>query len=711
MSLNNMFNIGVSGLMTAQQRLRVTSDNISNVNTEGYIRKVATQETVVLGNQGSGVAISDIRLAADRFLQSQALSANANAEAANISASLLDQLQASFGDITNENALFSQANAVMASFLTAAETPNSSASRQEVLGRVRNVLNEGARLSGHIQSMRQEAEKKIGADVNIINTHLKDIADLNVAITAASINGTDATGALNQQSAIIDQLSKLMDVTTAQSESGAIHVRTGSGALLVGPNGASKIDYQSQGKVDVDTAFGAMTITTADGASRDLRENLKGGELKGLLDFRDTDSVNLHAQLNTYLNTYADTLNAAHNENSAVPAPASLNGKTLALTQTEAMSGFTGQTHLVLLDSAGNVNHDLLIDFDTQTLSLDGGASLGFAAGSFASDVTSALGGAATVSFTNGAMSVTASKAGGNDGVAIVQPDTNASAKLGQGFSHFFGLNDLIRAQVPTSTATGLSPASNHGFTAGDEITFRLKTANGGALSDIKIAIPAATTMTDLVNTLNDTTNGVGKYGTFSLNPATGTLSFKGFQNPANTLSVVSDKTARLSTTGPSFSQFFGIGGAEQRVVSGLNVNPTINNDSQQLALAKVNLSVSGTNRSLVAGDGAGAIALASIKDRALKFEAAGLQGATTATLDSYGSNLAGQIGSMAKTAERNFDTASMLQVEAQSRRASVEGVNLDEELVNLTNYQQAYAASGRVIQAAKELFDVLLNL
>ena len=37
--------------------------------------------------------------------------------------------------------------------------------------------------------------------------------------------------------------------------------------------------------------------------------------------------------------------------------------------------------------------------------------------------------------------------------------------------------------------------------------------------------------------------------------------------------------------------------------------------------------------------------------------------------------------------------------------------VNLDEELVNLTTYQQAFNASARLIQATKELFDVLTNM
>ena len=48
---------------------------------------------------------------------------------------------------------------------------------------------------------------------------------------------------------------------------------------------------------------------------------------------------------------------------------------------------------------------------------------------------------------------------------------------------------------------------------------------------------------------------------------------------------------------------------------------------------------------------------------------------------------------------------------EATARRQAVEGVNLDEELVNMTTYQQAFSASARMIQAAKDLYDVLLAL
>jgi len=35
----------------------------------------------------------------------------------------------------------------------------------------------------------------------------------------------------------------------------------------------------------------------------------------------------------------------------------------------------------------------------------------------------------------------------------------------------------------------------------------------------------------------------------------------------------------------------------------------------------------------------------------------------------------------------------------------------MDEELVKLTTYQQAFNASSRLIQAAKDMYDVLLQM
>ena len=47
----------------------------------------------------------------------------------------------------------------------------------------------------------------------------------------------------------------------------------------------------------------------------------------------------------------------------------------------------------------------------------------------------------------------------------------------------------------------------------------------------------------------------------------------------------------------------------------------------------------------------------------------------------------------------------------AKAALAAQSGVNLDEEAVNLVRYQQAFQASGKVIQVAQTLFETLLNI
>ena len=48
---------------------------------------------------------------------------------------------------------------------------------------------------------------------------------------------------------------------------------------------------------------------------------------------------------------------------------------------------------------------------------------------------------------------------------------------------------------------------------------------------------------------------------------------------------------------------------------------------------------------------------------------------------------------------------------ELKFRNDSISGVNIDEELRNLVIYENAYAATARIIQVANDLFEELLNI
>ena len=72
---------------------------------------------------------------------------------------------------------------------------------------------------------------------------------------------------------------------------------------------------------------------------------------------------------------------------------------------------------------------------------------------------------------------------------------------------------------------------------------------------------------------------------------------------------------------------------------------------------------------------------------------------------------MAEDIGLRAARAESDRASALALSEQAEAKRSNVSGVNMDEELANMTIYQQSYNASARLIQASKEMTDTLLNM
>lgn len=60
MSLDIALNNALTGLRTVQSALQITSNNVTNANTDGYSRKSAQQVSLVLAGQGAGVSITDV---------------------------------------------------------------------------------------------------------------------------------------------------------------------------------------------------------------------------------------------------------------------------------------------------------------------------------------------------------------------------------------------------------------------------------------------------------------------------------------------------------------------------------------------------------------------------------------------------------------------------------------------------------------------------
>ena len=703
MSLNSIMNIATSGLKTAQTQLRVTADNIANVDTPGYIRKVADQSAAVTNGYGSGVDVTRVRLATDRFLQAASLSAGSDAARQTVRYELYDQIQNQFGDPSSDSNFFAQVDKLFASYATLAESPTSSAGRQDTIYKTQAIFNQASGIAAQIQSARQEADGRLLSAVEAVNPLLEQIAKLNKTIASGTVTNEDVTGAQNAQLGLINELSKYMDVKVEARSNGGVTLRTNAGTTLVG-EGAATLSYQSAGTVDATTAFSDIMITEPSGTRWPLLDGVSSGQIRGLVEIRDVDAPAAATRLGELTAKLADELNRAHNANSSVPAPTTLTGRNTGQSLENALTGFTGTTTITAVDAAGVVQASARIVFSGGTMTINGAAA---DPTTFLSVLNAQMGGAATASFSDGKLQLDG--AGGN-GVAIADDATSPSAKGGRGFSHWFGLNDLVSTTTPSFYETGLTLASEHGFDPGESLTLRVSGQSGSRQRDITVSVPAGTgTMGEMLGALNDPITGVGRYGSFSLDAA-GKLAFKAYDPAATTLSVVNDSTIQ-DPSGVSMSQLFGLGETGATRAGAYTVRSDIQRDPGKLALAQLNLSAAAGAPALSKSDGRGGLVLGDVGKKNVAFGAAGGNSGGTKTLSSYAADFAGEIGGKASAAKTRSETANALAKEADSRRTSAEGVNMDEELVNMTTFQQAYNASARLIQASKDMYDVLIGI
>lgn len=85
------------------------------------------------------------------------------------------------------------------------------------------------------------------------------------------------------------------------------------------------------------------------------------------------------------------------------------------------------------------------------------------------------------------------------------------------------------------------------------------------------------------------------------------------------------------------------------------------------------------------------------------------LDGGTTTLVDAYGSVVA-ELGTRTRQADLGNEAQSALLEQSIAAKASVSGVNLDEEAANLVRFQQAYQAAAQLITVADTLFQTLLG-
>ena len=253
------------------------------------------------------------------------------------------------------------------------------------------------------------------------------------------------------------------------------------------------------------------------------------------------------------------------------------------------------------------------------------------------------------------------------------------------------GLDAMLATQTGTTTIGLLDDAG--AMTAKVDIAF----TGGGAGTVNGVAFTDGATFLAALNTAMAPGSATFAGGRLSLDGGGSRLAVTSAPSPAS---------------GPGFSYAFGL---NDLIVGGdpdFTIRPDILAGPQNLALAKADLSGAvGPELVILKGDTRGAEALGEAGSAMVNFAAAGGLPAGPQSLTDYVKSFGSSLARKTDAAVSRQANQEAVADEAKARRAAFEGVNLDEELVKLTSYQQSYSASARVMQAVDELYQVLLNL
>ena len=706
--LSSILLTGLSSMRASQTAIGVASQNIANANTPGYVRAEVTLAPRTQYGPAAGVEVTGVRRAADRFLATASYIAAAAQGSATARADILARAQSSFGDPNSETSMFATLDQFWSSVTEIGVDPSSTLRRDDAVASLQTMYSEVQRVGSSLQTMIGEADQRIGDAVADAQSLINRISELNKQIQLTNRDGVEATAAENAQSALIDQLSALLDVRVAPLNEGGVQVRTSGGALLVGVDPAT-ITYTPNSSAFAN--HGVIQLNAGLSTQSNLEPFLMGGEIKGLLQVRDQDLPQMAEALGGFAAALGDTLNEVHNQNTSTPAVGELVGRQTGLLNSDSLN-FTGRATVGVVDASGTLRQRLTIDFDAGTITAeDPAATVNFNndIDSFINELGSLLAvatpaGGAT--FQDGVMEM---NVGSGGGFIIQQDATNPSDRAGRGFSHFFGLNDLVSRPTPMFFETGLSGSDAHGLDAGGTISYQVRDAAGRLVASPELTISGGlaapgSSWDNLTTALSST---MSPYGSFAMNATTGQMEF----TPSNgySITLLDDSTER-GATGVAFSELHGLSplATAGRAIE-LNVNDLISADPTRLAVARPNMSAGIGQRVLETGDNRGSTALVAARDTVRSFPKAGVLSAQSTTLATYSARLAGEAGRMSADAQRSANGAKAVATAASDRREQLEGVSLDDELLKMTTYQNSYAAAARVIQAVTEMFDVLL--
>lgn len=672
MSINALFGIAKSALTTSQQALAVTGHNIANVSTPGYTRQeaVLTEKRPINGapgQVGTGVQAREIRRLVDTFLERQITDSHESVGRLSVAQQELARLEQLFVGQEGQG-LSGGIAAFFKAVQDVATNPSDLSARAVLLSKAGALSSQFNQTAGALESTRQAFNAQVGLEISTVNDLSRRIAELNGEIARVEVTGQNANDLRDQRGLLINDLASHIDISTLEQKSGEVSVFIARGLVLVDGHISRRLagveSADNNGLLDVRYDVGGNTATS-------VSNLITNGRLKALLDLRDETVPELLRSVDSLAGSLSNEVNQLHRQGYG------LDGTTgNSLFSSPAVTTHAAGTNVgtATVGSSAIAASSLLTFHDYE---------IQFASGSIYSIVDATTG---------------ASIKGNYTGTSIAAPTVDAPLSI------VTGVNDQL-----TLTVDGVASGT---ITLAGAATPGLAYTNGASVAAVlqtKInADSALTAAGKRVSVTYDTTANRFVITSNTAQP-TSSVNVTGGTARASLGLVAGTSTAASGTYGSP--QTFVIDGISVAVNGAPVANDllTVNsrtNTARDLSVVLTNAAkvAASASRSGLPGNGDNAQAISSLQSQALV-------GLGQATPDEFYRTTVGNLGVQAQVTEREAQAQDVVHEQLQTFRASVSGVSLDQELVDLLKYQRMFEAASRLIVTADELLQTILAM
>lgn len=661
---SDLLGIGTSGVMAQQRLLQTTSNNIVNVNSQGYVR-----ERTLIYTNANGLGTGD--MLTERVINAYAQGEVRRDTSAFYASSTRYQQLANTDTLLGDtsNSVGAAISSYFEGFHTANEAPADISGRKTTLSQLSGMVNRFHTLSAQLDKQTDTINTTIEDEAKRVNSLINSINDLNQAIIRTQGTPEENLMLFDQRDEAIRQLSEKMEIRTVPQDNGSMLVNMSTGHSLVLNGSVAQLSVVP-GNPDARESELQLVMDPNKVA---LNDKDIGGGIGGLFSARN-DLEPAKRELGQLAAAMADAMNQQNRL--GMDLDNELGGDLFSLGTSDGLpySQNTGNATAKVSFVPGKGTEVTTFDYEVQFSSATGYEVFSVDKDGNRTSLATGTTPPATVQVAGHGIQFDLSGTPAAGDRILLQPTKRAAA----------GLEQLVTRAEDLALASPLkADKGKDNFGSGE----------------IKL------------NGITNTGAGSG-FGTNSLDPASPQV--VKIDVSGNYQVYAADGTTLIGVA-PAASKGQNLMAALENPLGGPKVyaTPTQTPGYEFSITGQVK---SGDNFTLSYNtdgfaDNANGLALAELqnKDLVRKSSNAGTSNDKMTFNEAYSSLVTG-VGNTTSQAKSQLKADETKLTQSRAIFESVSGVSLEEEAANLIRYQQSYAASAQIVSTAKTIFDTLLS-